>query len=224
MARRAARAMAAALAALLAPAIAFADEGGISFWPPGQHGSLIAAPQTPGLAIPAMLVHEDVDGGGEVAASRQFVIGGLPRDVDISLNADIDGNVTLLFVSPTYTFASPVLGGQASVGVGFGAGYNRSSIAGELTVVLPNGDVITRDGRIDDERGGFSDLYPSASLRWNRGMHNFMLYTMGDIPIGTYDSDRLSNIGIGHGAIDGGGAYTYFNPQSGREPPPPARP
>ena len=28
---------------------------------------------------------------------------------------------------------------------------------------------------------------------------------------------RLSNIGIGHGAIDGGGGYTYFNPQTGHE-------
>ena len=30
-------------------------------------------------------------------------------------------------------------------------------------------------------------------------------------------STRLANIGIGHGAIDGGGGYTYFNPQTGHE-------
>ena len=29
--------------------------------------------------------------------------------------------------------------------------------------------------------------------------------------------DRLANIGIGHGAIDGGGGYTYFNPETGPE-------
>ncbi len=39
----------------------------------------------------------------------------------------------------------------------------------------------------------------------------------GDIPIGAYQSTRLSNIGIGHGAIDAGGGYTYFNPQTGHE-------
>ena len=44
-----------------------------------------------------------------------------------------------------------------------------------------------------------------------------MIYTMGDIPVGAYDSTRLANIGIGHGAIDGGGGYTYFNPQTGHE-------
>jgi hypothetical protein len=27
----------------------------------------------------------------------------------------------------------------------------------------------------------------------------------------------LSNFGIGHGAIDGGGGYTYFNPETGHE-------
>ena len=206
-----------ALAALAIPRDASADEGGISFWLPGQYGSLIAAPQAPGWSFPTILVHANVDGGGEVAASRQITIGDIPVDIDISLNATLDGKMHLLFASPTYTFASPVLGGQLSLGAGFGYGYSQAAIAGELSIVLPNGDVITRQGRIDDERGGFSDLYPSAALRWNRGVHNYMLYAMGDIPIGAYDSHRLANVGIGHGALDLGGAYTYFNPRSGRE-------
>ena len=44
-----------------------------------------------------------------------------------------------------------------------------------------------------------------------------MTYVTGDIPVGAYDSTRLSNIGLGHGAIDAGGGYTYFNPQTGHE-------
>ena len=44
-----------------------------------------------------------------------------------------------------------------------------------------------------------------------------MTYVTGDIPVGAYDSTRLANTGIGHGAIDAGGGYTYFNPQTGRE-------
>ena len=39
----------------------------------------------------------------------------------------------------------------------------------------------------------------------------------GDIPVGDYSSTNLANIGIGHGAVDGGGGYTYFNPQTGHE-------
>jgi hypothetical protein len=208
-------AIAAVLALIVTPAAA--DEGGISFWLPGQYGSLIAAPQQPGWSMGSILVNENVDGGGEVAASRQITIGGLPRDIDISFDASLDANMTLLFVSPTYTFANPVFGGQLSLGAGFGYGYSQAEIEGTLTLTGPNGGVITRRGQITDSRGGFSDLYPSASLRWNKGVHNYMLYTMGDIPIGTYDSTRLANVGIGHGAIDVGGAYTYFNPGNGRE-------
>ena len=44
-----------------------------------------------------------------------------------------------------------------------------------------------------------------------------MIYAMGDIPVGAYDPTRLSNIGIGHGAIDGGVGYTYFDPTKGHE-------
>jgi hypothetical protein len=33
-----------------------------------------------------------------------------------------------------------------------------------------------------------------------------------DIPVGDYDSARLANLGLGHGAIDGGLGYTYLNP------------
>ena len=44
-----------------------------------------------------------------------------------------------------------------------------------------------------------------------------MTYITGDIPVGAYNSARLSNIGIGHGAIDAGGGYTYFNPATGHE-------
>jgi len=40
---------------------------------------------------------------------------------------------------------------------------------------------------------------------------------LGDVPVGAYDSTRLSNIGIGHGAIDAGVGYTYLNPQTGHE-------
>ena len=44
-----------------------------------------------------------------------------------------------------------------------------------------------------------------------------MVYVTGDIPVGAYNSMRLANLGIGHGAIDGGGGYTYLNPATGHE-------
>src|SRR5262249_7309868 len=48
-------------------------------------------------------------------------------------------------------------------------------------------------------RNGFTDLYPEVALRWNSGVNNWMIYGMGDIPVGTYDHTRLANFSIGHG-------------------------
>ena len=51
---------------------------------------------------------------------------------------------------------------------------------------------------------GFGDLYPMATLRWNKGVDSFMWYVTGDIPVGLYSSSNLANLAIGHGAIDSG--------------------
>ena len=60
-------------------------------------------------------------------------------------------------------------------------------------------------------------LGPQASLKWNAGNHNFMTYATGDVPVGSYDPSRIANIGIGHGAVDGGVGYTYLDGQKGHE-------
>ncbi len=52
-------------------------------------------------------------------------------------------------------------------------------------------------GSRNDNVSGGTDLYPSASLAWNNGNHNWMSYITGDIPVGTYDPTALSNLGIG---------------------------
>ena len=67
------------------------------------------------------------------------------------------------------------------------------------------------------ELTSYGDVIPQVSLKWNQGVHNFMVYGTGDIPVGDYDPTRLANLGIGHGAIDGGAGYTYFNPHTGNE-------
>jgi hypothetical protein len=53
--------------------------------------------------------------------------------------------------------------------------------------------------------GGAMDLAPAATLAWQRGNDNWMVYLTGNVPVGSYASARLSNVGIGHGALDGGG-------------------
>jgi hypothetical protein len=123
-------------------------------------------------------------------------------------------------VIPSYVFATPVLGGQASVSVLGYYGVVGTSLAGTLSGVVTtpfSSTPFARSDTISDTTWGFGDVEPIFQLKWNAGVNNYMTYITGDIPVGAYQSTRLSNIGIGHGAIDAGGGYTYFNPQTGHE-------
>ena len=193
-----------------------ADEGGAGFWLPGQFGSLAAAPQVPGWAVGIINVYESVNASGNVAAAREVTIGKLNPNVNVDLNLHISANPDLVLVAPTYVFATPVFGGQFAVGMGAAAGRSSGELDGTLTVAVGSFSA-TRQGQLSDARDGFSDLYPQASLRWNSGVNSWMVYAMGDMPVGTYDSSRLANLGIGHGAIDAGAGYTYFDPKTGHE-------
>jgi hypothetical protein len=42
-----------------------------------------------------------------------------------------------------------------------------------------------------------------------------MTYATGDIPVGAQNPNSIANLGLGLGAIDGGGGYTYLNPATG---------
>jgi hypothetical protein len=95
-------------------------------------------------------------------------------------------------------------------------GHEATGINGTLTAALgPFGGAVSQS--FGDSVTGVGNLYPQASLKWNEGVHNFMIYGMGDIPVGTYSSTTLANLGIGHGAADAGAGYTYFDPAMGHE-------
>ena len=195
---------------------AYADESGVSYWLPGRFGSLAALPGVPGWSMAAVYYHTSVEASGAVAAARQIQIGRFPANVNVSLNASQNAQADLVLLNPTYTFATPVLGGQLAIGVTGLFGRAATSIDGTLTTVI--GPLVgTRTGIISDSLTSVGDLYPQATLKWNAGVHNFMTYVTGDIPVGAYDPARLSNLGIGHAAIDGGGGYTFFNPAAGQE-------
>jgi hypothetical protein len=193
---------------------AVADEGGVSFWLPGQFGSLAALPGVPGWSLGLVNYYPSVSANGAVAAAREVTLGRFSATVNVNLNATIKATPDLVFIAPAYTFATPVFGGQFAVSAITAVGRSVTDLSGTLTVTGPGGGAITRQGSIDDGRTGFSDIYPLATLKWNDGFNNWMTYMMGDIPVGMYSTTSLANIGIGHGAIDG---YTYFNPQTGNE-------
>lgn len=188
------------LAALCNPCAA--DEGGVSFWLPGQLGSLVAVHADPGWSLPVSLYHSSADAG----ASKTFPLGG-------TIAAGLDASADLLFFIPTYTFARPMMGGQLALSAAWA--YGEIGVDAQATLTAPLGSTLRVDPR--DSHTGGSDLYPLATLRWNKGTSNYLLYAMGGIPVGDYEVGRLANTGINHYAIDAGGGYTYLDPQTGWE-------
>jgi hypothetical protein len=77
--------------------------------------------------------------------------------------------------------------------------------------------VVTRTGTLEGSLTSYGDLAPIAVLFWNHGVNNYAAYVTGNIPVGDYNPTRIPNIGLGHGAIDAGGAYTYSDAATGNE-------
>jgi len=209
-----------AASALIATSLSnrsFADEGGVSFWVPGFISSLAATPLVPGFSYTNVVYVASVSAGADVAFARQVTRGGITANFNGNLSANLGGHAEPLSLAiPGYTFATPVLGGQANVILGVPYGRNQANVDATLTGALgPIG--FTRSGSADDTVSGFGDLIPMFSLRWNQSVHNYMTYLTGNLTTGRYDPTRLANLGIGHNAIDAGGAYTYFDEKAGNE-------
>lgn len=184
------------LVSLFATQKVCADEAGVGFWLPGNFGSFAAAPSDAGWALPLIYYYGDA----AESASTTFLRGG-------RLVAGVEATSNLVFAAPTYTFAEPIAGGQAAVSVAIAFGEVKAGI--EATFSGAAGDIFS--GAENDSRTGVSDLYPTASLKWNKEIHNYMVYASAGVPIGAYDKDRLANLGTNHWAFDVGSGYTYFD-------------
>ncbi len=195
---------------------AAADQGGVSFWVPGQFGSMAAVPGQPGFNFASVYYHTSVEAKGATAAARQVDIGRLHATAHANLNVNLDARADMAFLVPGYTFETPILGGQLGVSMIVPVGRQAASLNGTLSASL-GPLVVTREGLINDSASGFADLFPQATLKWNNGVHNYMIYGMTNIQVGSYNSKRLANLGLGHGAIDGGVGYTYLDPTKGHE-------
>jgi hypothetical protein len=193
-----------------------ADQGGVSFWVPGFFGSFAASPQTPGFNLATIYYHTSVGAGGGVAAAKQVEIGQLRPALNVNLDVNLNGRADLGFIIPSYVFDTKIFGGQFAVSVLAGYGRNNASIDGVLSASL-GPLTLTRYGSISDSLTAFGDLIPQASLRWNSGVHNVMIYGTTNIRVGSYESTRLANTGLGFNAWVGGLGYTYLDPAKGHE-------
>ena len=178
-----------------------ADEGGVPFWFSGQYASLSAVPPTPGWTLTLLPYYYN----GSAEASKTFSRNG-------TLVTTLDTHFPLILAQPAYARKTKVFGAVPSIGLGWGIGNSGSTA--DLVATLPSTSL---QRTLSDSVNGGTDLYPIGWLSWNKNNNNWMAYITGDVPVGAYSAQRLSNIGIGHGAIDAGGGYTYLNEKSGFE-------
>lgn len=177
--------------------LALADEGGVSFWLPGQYGSFAAIAPDPGFSLPTMSYYYN----GRMSAGKTLGSG-------TEIAADIDAEFFAQFIVPTYTAQTKIFGATPSISLAILPAYASTSAE-----VSAGGLSANRNEAV----AGMGDLYPTVQLYWNAGNSNWMAYVSADVPVGTYDPDRLANLGTGHAAVDLGGAYTYLNPSIGWE-------
>jgi hypothetical protein len=192
-----------------------ADEGGVSFWTPGTFASFAAIPAEPGWSFSTTYFHTSVEGGSNVATADT-----LPRfprtTLSFALDANIKTNVDLAILTPGYTFQTPVFGGRLALNVYIPVGRAQTQIDSNVMGALgPIG--FGAQNSVSDSLTAFGDPAPQLSLKWKDGMSNFMVYGRGGIPVGDYNADRIVNLGRGHGALDNGVGYTYFNSDAGYE-------
>ncbi len=187
---------------LFAATAAFADEGGVSFWLPGTYGSLAAVPGTPGLNFTTFNYNDFASVDKNAYVVRMGAI-----------QAGLASRTNEQFISPSYVFGTPVLGGTAALGVTTAVGKNLTSVG--ATLAEANGRMLS--GNESDSVIGMGDMSPTATLSWAQGANNFMTYLTGNIPVGIYNSWQLAAIGLGHAAMDAGGGYTFYDPATGHE-------
>jgi len=192
----------ACVVAPLTMSAAVADESGVSFWLPGQFASFAATPLKPGWSFDWTFYHATASAN----AGANF-----PRGGRVALG--VSSPSQFLMFTPTHAFANELLGAQLELGMTFLVGRNSTSASATLTA--PGGPALS--GFREEQIVGVGDLTPTAALKWNRGEHNFMLYTTANIPVGAYDPDSLAAIGIGHWAVDGGAGYTFYSESAGVE-------
>ena len=166
---------------------ASADEGGTSFWLPGQYASFAGVSPPPGWSIPAELYYYSGSAPDSASAAQSAAVPSGTRSQSWQLS-----------LSPTYAPATTVLGGQPAIFLSVGVG-------GNATQADPGGSASIASQTVS----GLTDVSPGATLGWTHGTDYWLVYLVGGIPVGAYESQRLANVGIGHAALDAGSAYTY---------------
>jgi len=214
------------VAAAATPSPCRGDESGASFWQPGAYDSLAAYPNEPGWSVNIVSLVDQTRAGSSVTAARLMRVGLLDPTLAGSVSASSKNFDSLTTITPGYLVETPFSGIKVEFSLSTSVGRSTTHISGMLAA---SANVSTTFPLSADARNvatsfslggastGFGDLSPQVTLYGKNGDHYFMSYATGNIPVGEYQKLALVNLGLGHGAVDGGVGYTYYSYDSGLE-------
>jgi len=205
-----------AIALCVASTSAPADEGGVSFWQPGTYNSLSATPNQPGWSVSSNIYTGPTFGGNSVAVARLIRIGAQDPSGQAQVTANTKGYDNIVTITPSYLFADEILGAQVELGLSTVVGHSTSEVYGTLAATTGSRAAYSRFD-FSDFVTGFGDPAPQVTLYWKNGDNYFMAYGTGGVPFGEYSKLSLTNLGVGHAAVDIGGGYTYYSYDKGLE-------
>jgi hypothetical protein len=145
-----------AVALAVTGGMAVADEGGVSFWLPGQYASFAAIAPSPGFSLPMQSYYYSGSAGASKALGRG-------DDVSVGHDTQVFGQ----FFIPTWPPYTKLLGAHPRHSLAYFPGSNETTAdVGLGPLSASRTDTVT----------GFGDLYPTAQLFWSKGVHNWMAY------------------------------------------------
>ena len=158
-----------------------------------------------------------------VAASGQIPVPGthlkLPAQLDGSLKTQADSPASLF--SLTHIFQGKILGGQPGVAVLLPYVSEKIDVdaSGVLSLEGLRGHVhnFPRSGKDSARDSGIGDTTLTGMLGWHDGRLHTMAMLNVYAPTGSFDKQRLANVGRNHWAIEPMVALTYLNESSGLE-------
>jgi len=168
------------LAGLAAAGEARASESAASFYLLGTGGPGAAVlPPVPGVFLSNTLYHYDGKAGG----GRRFVVGG-------NLVAGLKANINANFASVVWVPSTDVAAATLMVGLLLPAGVPAVDVDAVLTGPRGRSALISRE----DDRLVMGDPVLTSAMSWRTGDVWIEASGLLNVPIGRYDTDRLSNL------------------------------
>jgi len=200
-----------------------AVEGGSGVYALGFTGPQGGFIPDPGTYLGYNCYYYRGDATADVSASGQVPIPGTGFELPAQLNGSVKAKAHSFahILTVTHVFKKEVLGGHAGLSIWTPYADTDLTLTGQgvLTLTGPLGGThnIPVSGSTKPSEIGFGDITVIGMLGWHRGFMHYLATLDVYAPTGSYDKNRIVNIGRNHWAIEPMMGVTYLNEKMGLE-------